>query len=66
MVSGRVVKKLTMHKEPVRDVAWSPSDAVLVSGCMDGYTLEWRPKPFTDSVLSELPCNRRRFHRWYY
>lgn len=63
VVSGEMVKKLALHRDPVRDVAWSPSDAVLVSGCLEGFTVEWRPQGFTDSVLTGLPVCR--FHHYY-
>jgi WD40 repeat protein len=64
VLSGKEVGQLRLHQAPVRDVAWSPSDALLVSGDMDGFTLEWRPRAFTDKPLTQLPRNARRCSRW--
>jgi hypothetical protein len=62
VVSGEVVSELRLHQEAVRDVAWSPSDAVLVSGCLAGHTVEWRPTDFTAKPLTRCPADRARMY----
>lgn len=60
-VSGRLVKRLDFHEDPVRDCSWHPYDPMLVSSSWDGTIAAWQfPSNAERSSMPKRRIARRR------
>ncbi|KAL2634654.1 hypothetical protein R1flu_006133 [Riccia fluitans] len=54
VVTGKLISRLRSHRDPVRDVSWHPTQAMLVTSSWDGQLAKWVYSP--DEVVQIPPA----------